>query len=92
MRIVLDNQTRTTPAVRAEIAETQESIRELARRYNVTEATIRKGKLRMEFKQQSHTVRRAQRRLTPLKARSWFTCVQPSCCFWMTCSWSTGNV
>jgi len=37
-------QARTTPLVRAEIKASQESIAELARRYNITKATVRKWK------------------------------------------------
>ena len=42
MMIALHKLARTTPAVRAEIAASRESVATLARRYNVTEATIRK--------------------------------------------------
>jgi transposase InsO family protein len=39
-------QARTTPLVRAEIKASEESIAELARRYNITKATVRKWKSR----------------------------------------------
>ena len=42
MMIALHKLARTTPAVRAEIAASRESVAALARRYNVTGATIRK--------------------------------------------------
>jgi|UPI0002E803D7 hypothetical protein len=41
MRIALHEQARTTSAVRAEIAQSKDPIRVLARRYNVTEANLR---------------------------------------------------
>lgn len=73
MRVALHKQARTTPAVRAEIAQSQDSIRELARRClvlsavegNVTEATIRKWKSRTEFNDLPHTAHRLQTTLTP---------------------------
>lgn len=73
MRVALHKQARTTPAVRAEIAHSQEPIRELARRYlvlsavegNVTEATIRKWKSRTELNDRPHTAHRVQTTLTP---------------------------
>jgi DNA-binding transcriptional regulator YiaG len=37
-------QARTTPLVRAEITASQEPIAELARRYNITKATVRNWK------------------------------------------------
>ena len=46
MLIALHKQARTTPAVRAEIAASRESIAVLARRCCITEATIRKWRAR----------------------------------------------
>lgn len=65
MLIALHKQARTTPAVRAEIAASQEPVSVLARRYNVTEATIRKWRLRDEFHDRPHTAHHLQTRLTP---------------------------
>lgn len=65
MMIALHKQARTTPAVRAEIAASPESVAALARRYNVTEMTIRKWKSRSEFHDRSHTAHRLQTNLTP---------------------------
>ena len=65
MKIALHKQARTTPAVRAEIAQSEDPIRVLARRYNVTEATVRKWKSRTEFNDRSHTAQRLQTTLTP---------------------------
>jgi transposase InsO family protein len=65
MMIALHKQARTTPAVRAEIAASPESVAALARRYNVTEMTIRKWKSRSEFHDRCHTAHRLQTNLTP---------------------------
>jgi len=65
MSIALHKQARTTPAVRAEIAASRESVAALARRYNVTEATIRKWCARDDFHDRPHTAHRLQTRLTP---------------------------
>jgi len=65
MLIALHKQARTTPAVRAEIAASREPVAVLARRHNVTEATIRKWRARDEFHDRSHTAHRLQTRLTP---------------------------
>ena len=46
MLIALHKRARTTPAVRAEIAASREPVAILARRYNVSEATIRKWRAR----------------------------------------------
>jgi hypothetical protein len=42
MLIALHKQARTTPAVRAEIAASDEPVSVLAQRYNITESTVRK--------------------------------------------------
>lgn len=47
-------QARTTPLVRAEIKSSQDSIAELARRYNITKATVRKWKARQAPADLSH--------------------------------------
>lgn len=65
MMIALHKQARSTPAMRAEIAASSESVATLARRCNVTEATIRKWKSRTEFHDLSHTAHRLQTNLTP---------------------------
>lgn len=65
MLIALHKQARTTPAVRAEIAASTESVAELARRFSVTEATIRKWKARDSVQDRSHTAHRLQTTLTP---------------------------
>lgn len=65
MLIALHKQARTTPAVRAEIAASLEPVSVLARRYHVTEATIRKWRSRTEFHDRSHTAHRLQTRMTP---------------------------
>ncbi|TSE31182.1 Integrase core domain protein [Tepidimonas charontis] len=64
MQISLHKMARTTPAVRAEIAASKEPVAKLARRYNVTEATVRKWRQRDDFLDRSHTPHRLQTRLT----------------------------
>ena len=64
MLIALHKQARTTPAVRAEIAASTESIAALTRRYDVTEATVRKWRGRSSFEDRSHTAHRLQTTLT----------------------------
>ena len=49
MLIALHKRARTTPAVRAKIAASREPVAVLARRYNVSEATIRKWRARDDF-------------------------------------------
>lgn len=65
MLIALHKEARTTPAVRAEIAASADPVSALARRYNVTEATVRKWQSRSEFHDRSHTAHRLQTNLTP---------------------------
>lgn len=60
MLIALHKQARTTPKTRAEIANSDEPVAALARRYNVTEATIRKWQSRDSFEDRSHTAHRLQ--------------------------------
>jgi transposase InsO family protein len=65
MLIALHKQARTTPAVRAEIAASSEPVAVLARRFNVTEMTIRKWKSRESVYDRPHTAHRLQTTLTP---------------------------
>ena len=65
MMIALHKQARTTPAVRAEIAASLEPVSVLARRHNITEATVRKWRARSEFQDRPHTAHRLQTQLTP---------------------------
>jgi len=65
MLIALHKRARTTPAVRAEIAASREPVAVLARRYNVSEATIRKWRARDDFHDRPHTAHRLQTRLKP---------------------------
>jgi hypothetical protein len=57
MMIALHKQARTTPAVRAEIAASLEPVSVLARRHNITEATVRKWRARSEFQDRPPRVR-----------------------------------
>lgn len=65
MLIALHKQARTTPAVRAEIAASHEPVSVLARRFNVTEATVRKWRSRDTAHDRSHTAHRLQTTLSP---------------------------
>jgi transposase InsO family protein len=65
MMIALHKQARTTPAVRAEIAASLEPVSVLARRHNITEATVRKWRARSEFQDRPHTAHHLQTQLTP---------------------------
>lgn len=58
-------QARTTPLVRAEIKASNDSIAELARRYNITKATVRKWRQREEPADRSHRPHRLSTTLSP---------------------------
>ncbi|MCE1184925.1 MAG: IS481 family transposase [Rhodocyclales bacterium] len=65
MNIKLHKRARTTPAVREEIAASQEPASVLALRYGVSICTIYKWKRREVFTDKSHTADRLQTTLTP---------------------------
>lgn len=65
MQISLHKRARTTPAIRAEIAASSQSVSKLAKVYGVTEMTIRKWKSRDDFNDRSHCPHRLQTRLNP---------------------------
>ncbi len=65
MLIALHKNARTTPAVRAEIAASNETASVLAQRYGITEQTVYKWKKRNVFGDRSHTAHRLQTILTP---------------------------
>jgi len=65
MKIALHQLARTTPAVRAEIAASSESVSALARRFGVTPPTIYKWRSRDSVNDRSHTAHRLQTTLTP---------------------------
>ena len=65
MMIALHKNTRTTPAVRAQLAASKESAASLAARFSVTEVTVYKWKQREHFQDRSHTAHRLQTTLTP---------------------------
>lgn len=65
MQIAVHKNARTTPAVRAEIAASNESARVLALRYDITEQTVYKWKKRESVYDRSHTAHRLQTQLTP---------------------------
>ena len=65
MMIALHKNARTTPAIRAEIAASTESVATLAARYHVGQGTIRRWKTRQVFTDGSHTAHRLQTTLSP---------------------------
>ncbi|WCM91757.1 IS481 family transposase [Acidovorax sp. NCPPB 2350] len=65
MLIALHKNARTTPAVRAEIAASDETASVLAQRFGITEQTVYKWKKREVFGDRSHTAHRLQTVLTP---------------------------
>ncbi len=65
MLIALHKNARTTPAVRGEIAASDETASVLAQRYGITEQTVYKWKKRSAFGDRSHTAHRLQTVLTP---------------------------
>lgn len=65
MLIALHKDARTTPAVRAEIAASDDTASVLARRHGITEQTVYKWKKRAVFGDRSHTAHRLQTVLTP---------------------------
>lgn len=69
MIIALHKNARTTPAIRAEIAASTDSVVALARRYGVSEETARKWKKRTSVHDASHTPHRLQTTLTPAQER-----------------------
>ncbi|MDR2429630.1 MAG: IS481 family transposase, partial [Puniceicoccales bacterium] len=65
MNIALHKNARTTPAIRAEIAASKDSVAVLAARYGVGQRTIRRWRSREVFTDASHTAHRLQTTLTP---------------------------
>jgi len=65
MLIALHKNARTTPAVRAEIAASNETAKVLAQRHGTTEQTVYKWKKRDSVLDRSHTAHRLQTQLTP---------------------------
>ena len=65
MLIALHKNARTTPAVRAEIAASDEPASVLAQRFGITEQTVYKWKKRDVFGDRSHTAHNLQTVLTP---------------------------
>ena len=92
MLIALHKNTRTTPAVRAEIAASGETARVLAQRFGITEQTVYKWKKREVFADRSHTAQRFRTVLTPAQEAVVVhlrrTLLLP---LWMTCWLSRGS-
>lgn len=69
MPMSLHKNARTTLAIRAEIAASNETAAVLAQRYGITEQTVYKWKKRTSFHDRSHTAHRLQTQLTPVQER-----------------------
>lgn len=69
MKIALHKNARTTPAIRAEIASSGDSVVALAQRYGISEETARKWKKRTSVHDASHTPHRLQTTVTPAQER-----------------------
>lgn len=67
MIISLHKNARTTPGIRKEIAESMETVAVLAKRYNTSEANIRKWQSRVECHDRSHTPHRLQTTLSEVQ-------------------------
>jgi transposase InsO family protein len=65
MMVSLHKQARTTPAIRKELAASTKPVREPARQYGISEATVRKWRSRSSTEDRSHTPHRLQTHLTP---------------------------
>ena len=65
MMIALHKQARTTPAVRAEIAASNETVSCLAARFGITPATVYKWRGRTSTADLPHTAHRLQTTLSP---------------------------
>src|SRR6218665_2077821 len=85
MSMALHKNARTTPAVRAEIAASNETASVLAQRFGITEQTVYKWKKREVFGDRSHTAHRLQTVLTPAQETVVVHLRRTCCCPWMTC-------
>lgn len=65
MQLNLHKNARTTPAIRRELREATASIAELARRYHLSKATVRKWRQRAEVGDRSHRPQRLHTTLSP---------------------------
>lgn len=83
MLIALHNNARTTPAVRAEIAASNEPAR--VQRFGITEQTVYKWKKRDVFADRSHTAHHLQTVLTPAQEAVVVHLRRTLLCLWMTC-------
>ena len=55
MIVKLHKNARTTPAIRAQLAASNESVAVLAKRFNLAPNTVRKWQARTDFNDRSHT-------------------------------------
>ena len=65
MQLNLHKNARTTPAIRRELRESTAPIAELARRYHLSKATVRKWRQRAEVGDRSHRPQRLHTTLSP---------------------------
>ena len=85
MLIALHKNARTTPAVRAEIAASNEPASVPAQRFGITEQTVYKWKKRSVFADRSHTAHRLQTVLTPAQETVVVHLWRTLLLHWMTC-------
>ena len=64
MIVKLHKNARTTPAIRAQLAASNESVTVLAKRFNLAPNTVRKWQARTEFNDRSHTAHNLQTTLS----------------------------
>ena len=91
MLITLHKNARTTPAIRAEIAASNESTRALAKRFGVSELTIAKWRKRASVNDLRIGLTACKPPSAQLKKRSSSNCVKACSCPWMTWSLSPKN-
>ena len=60
MIVKLHKNARTTPAIRAQLAASNESVAVLAKRFNLAPNTVRKWQARTDFNDRSHTAHNLQ--------------------------------
>ena len=65
MIVKLHKNARTTPAIRAQLAASNEPVAILAKRFNLAPNTVRKWQSRTDFNDRSHTAHNLQTTLNP---------------------------
>ena len=85
MNLNLHQNARTTPAIRQELRESTQSERELARKYQLNRATVRKWRRRDTGQDASHRPHRLHTTLTPAQELVVIELRKTLSCPWMTC-------